>query len=120
MHLAPDTLEKLLRHQFPCNATCWSQATDEVRDMSRKAREILELDDKYAVNFRGFESPAAWNTNGVASIVHWYKHMNGRQQQEFCAFFERWLELWAAQPVLSDRAIDKIMLAVIPHAGGTQ
>ncbi|WP_348715913.1 hypothetical protein [uncultured Alistipes sp.] len=28
--------------RFPKNATCWSQATDEVRDMARTARELLE------------------------------------------------------------------------------
>lgn len=47
--------------RFPKNATCWSQATDEVRDMARKARELLEEYEGVIVepvNFRAIETPA--------------------------------------------------------------
>ena len=38
-------LENFLE-QFPTNATCWSQATDEVYDLARTSREFLdEFDD---------------------------------------------------------------------------
>ena len=34
-------LENFLE-QFPTNATCWSQATDEVYDLARTSREFLD------------------------------------------------------------------------------
>ena len=33
-------IEKFLE-QFPTDATSWSQATDEIRDLSRASREML-------------------------------------------------------------------------------
>lgn len=52
-------LESFLE-QFPTNATCWSQATDEVYNLARTSREFLdEYDDVKveAVDFATLELP---------------------------------------------------------------
>lgn len=72
-----------LQKAFPINATCWSQATDEIRDMSRWAREELELGDDAAVNFRAIRTPAEWNAIGIGSIVGFFEQMNDRQRARF-------------------------------------
>lgn len=65
-------------NQFPDNATNWGQATDEVRDIARMAREFyteIDLDmlhDEWETNpkapqpldFRKIKTPAEWNKQG--------------------------------------------------------
>lgn len=81
--MTPKQFEKRLTKSYPANVTCWSQATDEVRDMSRYAREILELSDLHAADFRAMRTPAQWNTEGVASIVAFYRTMSVSQRESF-------------------------------------
>lgn len=92
MRLASATLEAALRRQFPIDTLSW--ATDEVRDMSRSAREILQLSELHAVPFDTLSTPSEWNTHGVLSIVRWYKQMDAVQQVQFCDLFEHWLNEW--------------------------
>lgn len=76
-------LTAALKAAFPTTATCWSQATDEIRDMSRWAREELELGDDAAMNFRAIRTPAEWNTKGIESIINFFEQMNERQKANY-------------------------------------
>ncbi len=65
-------------NKFPDDATSWKQATDEVRDISRVARETyneetlnVSHEDKKAMkslNFNSFTTPSKWNTEGKKFI----------------------------------------------------
>ena len=64
--------------KFPADATCWSQATDEIRDLARIVREYYNdafLDPKsnyegiQPVNFRAISTPAEWNTKAREFIL---------------------------------------------------
>jgi len=83
--ISPEQLRVSLERLYPPNATCWSQATDEVRDMCRYAREELCLDDNHAVDFRVIKSPSVWNTTGINGIIRFYEQMNERQKRNFNA-----------------------------------
>ena len=85
-------IEKFLE-QFPTDATSWSQATDEIRDISRASREMLnEYDDIQveAVDFTATRTPTEWNTLGRESIMHNYDMMRPRTQLLFYERFEDW------------------------------
>lgn len=83
--MTPTELRQALEAAYPPRAASWSQATDEVRDMSRMAREALELDDTHAVNFRLIDSPSEWNTQGIDSIICWFDQMNDTQRATYLA-----------------------------------
>ena len=73
-------IEKFLE-QFPTDATSWAQATDEVRDLARLAREHLEEYDGViveAVDFRHAKTPAEWNTKGREFILDSFDRMQER------------------------------------------
>ena len=81
-------IEKFLE-QFPTDATSWVQATDEVLDLARASREMLdEYDDIQveAVDFTATRTPAECNTLGRESIMRNYDMMRPRTQ---LLFFER-------------------------------
>ena len=85
-------IEKFLE-QFPTDATSWSQATDEIRDLSRASREMLnEYDDIQveAVDFTTTRTPAEWNTLGREAIMRNYDMMRPRTQILFYERFEDW------------------------------
>ena len=85
-------IEKFLE-QFPIDATSWVQATDEVRDLARASREMLdEYDDIQveAVDFTATRTPAEWNTLGRESIMRNYDIMRPRTQMLFYERFEDW------------------------------
>ena len=85
-------IEKFLE-QFPTDATSWVQATDEVRDLARASREMLdEYDDIQveAVDFTATRTPAEWNTLGRESIMRNYDMMRPRTQMLFFERFEDW------------------------------
>ena len=78
---------------FPTDAVCWSQATDEIRDMSRTSREYLKEFDNITVEpveFRNIRTPAEWNTKGRESILRNYDMMTPHTQQRFFKLFEKW------------------------------
>lgn len=69
-------LRSVIEEKWPRDATCWCQATDEVRDMSRWAREALGLDDSHATDFYELKTPAQWNSVGVDSIISYFEQMD--------------------------------------------
>ena len=85
-------IEKFLE-QFPTDATSWVQATDEVRDLARASREMLdEYDDAKveAVDFTATKTPAEWNTKAREAIMRNYNMMRPRTQMLFFERFEDW------------------------------
>lgn len=79
--------------KFPTNATSWREATDEVRDLARASREMLdEYDDikVEAVDFTAIRTPAEWNTLGREAIMRNYDMMRPRTQLLFFERFEDW------------------------------
>ena len=85
-------IEKFLE-QFPTNATSWREATDEVRELARASREMLnEYDDikVEAVDFTAIRTPAEWNTLGREAILRNYDMMRPRTQILFYERFEDW------------------------------
>ncbi len=82
-------LENFLE-QFPTNATCRSQATDEVYDLARTSREFLdEYDDAKveAVDFATLDTPAKWNSVCREAIWHNYDLMRPHTQLLFHDYF---------------------------------
>lgn len=85
-------IEKFLE-QFPTDATSWAQATDEVRDLARLAREYLEEYDGVVVepvDFRHAKTPAEWNTKGRAFILSCYDRMQERTRAAYYEKFRAW------------------------------
>ena len=85
-------IEKFLE-QFPTDATSWVQATDEVRDLARASREMLdEYDDikVEAVDFTAIRTPAEWNTRAREAVMRNYDMMRPRTQMLFFERFEDW------------------------------
>ena len=79
--------------KFPTNATSWREATDEVRDLTRASREMLdEYDDikVEAVDFTATKTPAEWNTKAREAILRNYNMMRPRTQMLFFERFEDW------------------------------
>ncbi len=120
--LTPTQLREKLEKQFPRNATCWSQATDEVRDMSRVSREIRDVPERFAVDFIVITTPAEWNSKGIDSIVNNYEKMTTVQRTEFIAFFGEWLKPFKPQPTershliqMTDRQL-ALLVKVLNHA----
>lgn len=86
--------EKFLK-RFPKNATSWSQATDEVRDMARTARELLEECEGVIVepvDFRAVKTPAEWNTKGREFILTNFDRMADRTKERFYVYFSELFE----------------------------
>lgn len=92
--VSPQALDKALCEQFPISAVSWAQAPEEVREMSRYARGLLDLDETHAVDFRRCDTPAEWNSLGIASIVKWYTMMGNTERELFCSMFNHWLTDW--------------------------
>ena len=79
--------------KFPTNATSWREATDEVRDLARASREMLdEYDDikVEAVDFTATRTPAEWNTRAREAVMRNYDMMRPRTQMLFFDRFEDW------------------------------
>ena len=79
--------------KFPTNATSWREATDEVRDLARASREMLdEYDDitVEAVDFTAIRTPAEWNTRAREAVMRNYDLMSPRTQLLFFERFEDW------------------------------
>ena len=79
--------------KFPTNATSWREATDEVRDLARASREMLdEYDDitVEAVDFTAIRTPAEWNTRAREAVMRNYDMMRPRTQMLFFERFEDW------------------------------
>lgn len=92
--LTPETLATVLKAEFPSDAACWSQATDEVRDMCREARLLAGVAEEDAVDFRKFGTPAQWNQEGIDGTVRFYRMLDEQMQLQFCSRFADWLTAW--------------------------
>lgn len=92
--LSPENLSKVLKAAFPTSATCWSQATDELRDMCREARILAGVSEEGAVNFLLINTPAQWNQRGIEGTIRFYEMLDELKRQQFCSRFEFWLTSW--------------------------
>lgn len=87
-------IEKFLA-KFPTNAQTWHDATDEVRDLARASREILEDCEDIVVeplDFKSFKTPAEWNTKGRAYILANFDRMDNTSKRMFYNRFREWFE----------------------------
>lgn len=91
--LTVQALEARLAERFPVNATDWSQAGDEVRDMCRGARELAKLGEDQAVDFQALTTPSAWNTEGIKGILRLYGMLSPEGQRDFCENFASFLRV---------------------------
>lgn len=83
-----DELKRLL-DKFPNDATSWKDATDEVRDIARDARELLsELDniELEPVDFRLIKNPAEWNTKAKEFIFMAIEKMSKNTLKRFLEY----------------------------------
>ena len=79
--------------KFPTNATSWREATDEVRDLARASREMLDEYDDVQVDsiyFPDIKDPAEWNTKAREAVMRNYDMMSPRTQLLFFERFEDW------------------------------
>lgn len=77
------TLIKNFLANFPDDAASWGQATDEIIDLARSSREILNLGEEHALNRQSLHSPSEWNTQGKKYILDNYARMNAQQKLKF-------------------------------------
>jgi len=92
----PIQLDTILRNRFPPDATEWSSATDELRDLHRLAREYAGADERSALDFRALKTPSEWNSRGVTSIVVLYAMMpSDHTRALFLNDHAEWFELWS-------------------------
>lgn len=96
--LTPEKLATVLKAEFPADATCWSRATDEVRDMCREARILAGVAEADAVDFRMLDTPAQWNQQGADGTVRFYRMLDEQKQRQFCLRFADWLTAKKATP----------------------
>ena len=85
-------IEKFLE-KFPTDATSWREATDEVRDLARASREMLDEYDDVQVDsiyFPDIKDPAEWNTRAREAVMRNYDMMSPRTQLLFFERFEDW------------------------------
>ena len=79
--------------KFPTNATSWREATDEVRDLARASREMLDEYDDVQVDsiyFPDIKDPAEWNSRAREAVMRNYNMMRPRTQLLFFERFEDW------------------------------
>lgn len=82
-------LERFLG-EFPDNATCWSQATDELPAMYRW---ISDDGKRFPVVGRdNCKTPAEWNQKYKAAIREGYDKLDHRLVREFEERFVEWLK----------------------------
>lgn len=93
--------------RFPKEAICWSQATDEIRDLARATREYLEEYEGVIVkpiDFLMIKSPSVWNTKGRDYILANFDRMNDNTKKRF---FERYGEWFEQEDEKADPAKEK-------------
>jgi DNA replication protein DnaC len=89
-----EKIEKFLS-KFPKNATSWKDATDEIRDLSRRSKEYLEEYDQIIVehiDFKKCKTPAQWNTKGRKHVLANIDRMSEQTKIAFYEFFDNWFE----------------------------
>ena len=71
---------------FPDDAKSWANATEEVRDIARTAKEYYnEYESKNIkpCDFRTFTKPSEWNTKGKKYINKVYEKMSANTKKQF-------------------------------------
>jgi len=79
------TLKNFL-DQFPNDTKTWAEATDEVRDIARTAKEYFnehEIDTAKPCNFKIMKTPSEWNTKGKQYIFDLYDKMSTSTRDMF-------------------------------------
>jgi hypothetical protein len=90
--------------EFPDDATSWKDATDEIRDVARMAREIyteFDLDRSLGdwetdrtlpqpLDFRSLKTPADWNTQAKKYIVRLWHKMSQQAKDELITRVSSW------------------------------
>lgn len=97
----PPVFRKLFK-EFPTDASSWKYATDEMRDITRTARELYnqvehdfteddENNPKYikSMNFRNFKTPSEWNTKSQNEIVRIWNLMGNEAKRHFLDYLKR-------------------------------
>lgn len=97
----PPLFRKLFK-AFPRDATSWKDAMDEMRDITRNARELYnqiehdfteddEDNPKYikSMNFRSFNTPSVWNSKAQDEIVRIYNLMGTETRRYFLDYLKR-------------------------------
>jgi len=90
------TIQEFLT-SFPNNASSWSQATDEIRDLCFKIRsvynemalDLVEGDEGYIerLDFRSFKTPSQWNTEGKAFILKYWALLPSNERTSISNYF---------------------------------
>lgn len=83
MGMQPQELRAELERNFPLDAQSWADATDEVRDLSRLAREARYQPSRIMLDFRQLNTPSDWNTKGINNILTHYEAMTEAQRTSF-------------------------------------
>lgn len=83
MGMQPQELRAELERNFPPDATCWSDATDEVRDLSAYAGQARYQPSRIMLDFRQLNTPSDWNTKGINNIITQYEAMTEAQRTSF-------------------------------------
>lgn len=96
MYIENNDFELLKKYldNFPNDAKSWAQATDEILDIARTAREfynefdldVLHDDEENgykSINFRSFNSPSEWNIKGKEYIFDVYNKMSNETKEKF-------------------------------------
>ncbi len=81
--------------EFPDDAQSWAQATDEIQDLAREAKECYNSfaeDVVFALDFRNFSTPAEWNREGKKYIIRVYKKMSPKAKRKFNKYLLALLE----------------------------
>lgn len=80
--------------RFPTDATCWSQATDEVRDLAGFAYEylsdLMELPNVEWLDFGMMRTPSEWNAKGREYILDAFDRMNYTTKERYFEKFSSW------------------------------
>lgn len=89
--ILPSILDKYLS-SFPDNATDWNQATDEIRDICKYAREFYneyqgEIDGYVQpLNYKSITDPSDWNTLSKLYLEEIYSKMNQETKEQYISF----------------------------------
>ena len=73
-------------NEYPDDAKSWADATDELKDIAKTAREFIgEYDDKQIkpLDFKSFKTPSEWNTKAKKYIKDTYESMSDNCKKEF-------------------------------------
>lgn len=101
--------------RFPKEAICWSQATDEIRDLARGTREYLEEYEGVIIeplDFRSYKKPSEWNTNGRDYILANFDRMNENTKKRFFERYGEWFDQEEEKPDPAKVKRNEIMLRI--------